>query len=206
MAERESPRVDFGIVVDNRFIDDHYKNRIASLNNLRSRDVEPGRIARLYEGIQQQQDNRLPVYVPPLFQELITYIGLPLNQRERSEKVQAFQQHAEGLLGKGGYASYGIHAPSYLTALTFYQDDVVGSPQGHSSLLVGAYTPATISEYAAITDHVFPNADLHVIDVDGVTTARLCEGGGMATFHKGDALQMPFPDNTFSSVQSDHLL
>src|SRR5438067_11009761 len=98
--------------------------------------------------------------------------------REYDEKVQSLSQFAETLLDRPTrYRSYGIHAPAYLSGLEVYKRSHGEKP--HTSLLVGALTPSTVTEYTAVTDHIFPNANLHLLDIEGTTTLQACKANGV---------------------------
>lgn len=125
-------------------------------------------------------------------------------EREISETVLIAYEGLAGLPTK--LMSPGIHAPSYFIALLRQRQSQPQIRQQYTSLMIGANTPQTINEFTTITRAIFPKADCHVLDIDGVLTRRLCESTGIATFHMGRAQTLPFGDNSLSSIQTDFLL
>jgi|GEM_PF-3769126 len=193
MGKDQQP-VDFRLRVTSEAIANNARSQIAFLTDTHPRSVRSDRIEYLYKS---RDDYALIEY-------LQGRVGEVPPSREIHEKAQSLRQYAETLLGTEViYPSYGMHAPSYLSGLEEYKR--LHSQETHSSLLVGALTPSTVTEFAVVTRHVFPAADLHMLDIEGVTTRNACEASNV-TFHKGNGLSMPFTSETFDTVQADLLL
>jgi len=118
--------------------------------------------------------------------------------------MQQTVQSGELLLGLDSYASsYGLYMPSYLYALQM-QEEQTAKNGPYRSLLVGALSPDTIREYATTVRTIHPDAEIHVIDLEGGLTRETMPD--IVTFHEGDALQLPFPDGYFNSLHTNFLL
>ncbi len=124
--------------------------------------------------------------------------------RARVEKSQQTFQLVENLLNcKPVTNSYGLFAPSYLHALE-EQAEIRPLADGYRSLLVGALTPDTITEYAATVRRVYHGAFCSVVDIEGHDTRKISPD--IARYVGGDALHLPFADGSFDSLHTNILL
>jgi len=228
MPERKN--IDFSLVVTKEDLAKNAKSRIAFLTGLQPSQVDPdemrdlsslltlaslqpygasasNRIYGFYEKyIQKSPEERQEEELDTRGQYTGTEVNTPTpSNRTIGERTQAFRQRSEIFINPENthYLSYGISAPSYYKALS-KQRNAEKVSSTHRSLLVGALTPETVSEYVGVTTHVFPNADLHVVDIEGDATRKACEANDVQ-WHQGDCLAMPFAPSSFDSVQSDFL-
>lgn len=187
--------VNFQLAVDPDFLRDQYKSRIGFINGNRTGDIDPDEVTNLFGEI-RAGSSKINGH---------RYLGNGCIEG-LVEKEQSFLQNTEGLFGMDfNYHSYGEFAPSFLESLEMHKMKNPASVDGNRSLLTGAVTTATVSEFAAINRHVFPGSKLDIIDIAGISAEQACRGG-VAQYTEGDALKMPFKDNTFDTVQSEHLL
>lgn len=179
-------------------LDYNLQSKIAFVTGVRPSQIDPQDIAALLD--RQVTRHSIGKYVLlQAIEQLHT-----LSEREANERLQSFCQLGEALLHQEAtYSSYGIHLPSYMTALERYQGITAKKPT--TSLLVGALTPDTVVEYAVTTRHVFPDITVHVMDTKGVATRTACDATG-AVFRKGTALHMPYDPHTVDIVQTHYLL
>ena len=122
--------------------------------------------------------------------------------RSEKEASQTFKQAAELLeayVKEYGYNSYGLFGPSYEQELKD-QQKYFSLKDPYRSLLVGAYTTDTAVEYTATVKNIFPQAETHIIDIEGVDCSN------KPGFAFGDALQIPFKNDAFQSIHTNYLL
>ncbi len=118
------------------------------------------------------------------------------------EKFSALWALIEGYKDKEiACNTYGRYLPSYAEMLKL-QGEPLGNTN-HRSLLVGAISVLTVSEYCKVVRNAFPQAECSVVDLEGIETARISEG--MCDFRIADALHLPFKDY-FNSIHTNFLI
>ncbi len=189
-------RINFRLECPEDFLDSQYRSRIAFLNDMSPSFVESGEVRFLAHA-----HRHFSATEPNLFRK---YIGEDTPENE--QMIHQFGLLSEGLSRKDSeLLTYGLHGASYLLGLYKYSAGLGEDHSPKKSLLAGAMTTATINEYTAITDHVFPGSEHHVLDIDTRSIRQVCKSGA-ARLTEGDCFQMPYIDSSFDIVQSDHLI
>lgn len=151
-------------------LETRYRSTLAAIASLSPGAIDPYEVALLYDdsfGINGKREQVV------LFQKYIPNTGNPRLDRERRSLWGIV---AEGLLNRPtGLTTYGVHAQTYLAELS----EKRRSTSNFRALLVGALTPYTVREFAQTVRHVFPDATLAVMDIEGIETRKEAENLGI---------------------------
>lgn len=138
-------------------------------------------------------------YFPFLFKDIDGFNPKTF-ERKVAEIGQQFLQLAERLLDiEIDVYSYGIFFPSYQKMLTKAKNSG-NIPHDSKTLLVGALTKDTASEYQQLMKQIFPSGQALTIDLEGIDTPK------QGLFVYSNALRIAARSDTFNVIQTNVLL
>ena len=153
--------------------------------------------------------NLLRSSMPLLYADILFETNRFTNASDRARRGEDYQQltqRAEVLLDadRPQASSYGVNMLNYLDGLREQKSHNPHWNTGHKAILLGAYTTDTIHEFAVTVRDIHPDAECHVIDIEGYKTAQV--SSDKAIFTKESALDLSAADNTVDSLHANNLL
>jgi hypothetical protein len=199
--DSEIHRPNFILIPNPATEDEHYRERIASINGISRRSVLSGEVDFLYHSFGNltltDKERAMGLFL------ISKYISKNEDFWDLQQRKQAFSQQAEGLLSLNATtASYGMNMPAYLHALSDYKE-LVGETSLHTSLLLGVYTRDSLIEYTAAIRMMFPNS--RPVAIDLLVKTRTEDDRALADLCLADGKMLPFANSSFDTIHTNFL-
>jgi SAM-dependent methyltransferase len=183
----------------------NYKTEIAKVCKIPVEEIKVEELSPIHKLLIEDKNN-----LPELefFSTYIKYIGNVISDtshRSANEKIVRLIQLIESLTEiPSRVITYGTYVGNYIQALNQYKAENTENSGKHRSLLVGALSETTVSEYAATVRSVFPNAECLLVDLEGANTVKAARDVSVG-FMYADGFKLPFDNATIDVVHTSNL-